>query len=84
MITGVTTQMPTIIFTRTRDGGWIPMQVTTAPVHNATGEMIGGVEMFRDLTSMRVDLERAKQIQSQSLELDLPDSECNAGGGIIT
>ncbi len=41
------------------------MQVTTAPVHNAAGEVIEGVEMFRDVSSMRVDLQRAKQIQSQ-------------------
>ena len=47
------------------------MQVTTAPVHNAAGEVIGGVEMFRDGSSIRVALERAEQIQSRSLELDL-------------
>ena len=49
------------------------MQVTTAPAHNATGEVIGGVEMFRDVSSMLVDLKQAKQIQSQNLELDLFD-----------
>ena len=47
------------------------MQVTTAPVHNAAGEVIGGVEMFRDVSSMLVDLEWIEQIQSRSLELDL-------------
>jgi len=41
------------------------MQVTTAPLHNAAGEVIEGVEMFRDVSSMRVDFQRAKQIQSQ-------------------
>jgi len=47
------------------------MQVTTASVHNAAGEVIGGVEMFRDVSSMLVDLEWIEQIQSRSLELDL-------------
>ena len=47
------------------------MQVTTAPVHNAAGEVIGGVEMFRDVSSMLVDLEWIEQIQSRSLELGL-------------
>jgi hypothetical protein len=32
------------------------MQVTTAPVHNAAGEVTSGVEMFRDVSSMLVDL----------------------------
>ncbi len=47
--------------------------MTTAPLHNAAGEVTGGVEMFQDVSSMLVDLERVKQIQSQNLELDLPD-----------
>jgi hypothetical protein len=51
----------------------IPWQVTTAPVYNAAGEVIGGVEMFRDVSSMLVDLKQTKQIQSQNLELDLID-----------
>jgi sigma-B regulation protein RsbU (phosphoserine phosphatase) len=73
MITGVTTQVPIIVFARGRDGGRIPMQVTTAPLRNEAGAVVGGVETFRDVSSMLVDLERAKRIQSQTLELDLPD-----------
>jgi hypothetical protein len=45
--------------------------VTTAPVRDAAGEVIGGVEMFRDVSSMLVDFELAEQIQSQSLKRDL-------------
>ena len=72
MITGVTTQVPIIVFARGRDGNRIPMQVTTAPLRDAAGEVVGGVETFREVSSMLVDLERAKRIQSQTLELDLP------------
>jgi hypothetical protein len=32
------------------------MQVTTAPGRNAAGEVIGGVEMFRDVSSRLGDL----------------------------
>jgi hypothetical protein len=46
---------------------------TPTPVHNATGVVTSGVEIFQDVSSMLVNLERAKQIQSQNLELDLPD-----------
>jgi hypothetical protein len=31
------------------------------------------VETFRDVSPMHVDLERAKRIQSQSMEHNLPD-----------
>jgi len=47
------------------------MQVTTAPVRDATGEVIGDDEVFRDESPILVDFERAEQIQSRSLKLDL-------------
>jgi sigma-B regulation protein RsbU (phosphoserine phosphatase) len=73
MITGVTTTTPIIVFARGKDGRRIPMQVTTAPLYDAVGEVIGGIESFRDVSPMLVDLERAKRIQTQSLAHELPD-----------
>ena len=72
MITGTTTNVPVIVFAQGKDGRRIPTQVTTSPIHNAAGEIIGGVETFRDVSPILVDLERAKKIQEQSLDLDLP------------
>ena len=72
MITGVTTSVPIIVFALSKDGRRIPTQVTTSPIRNAAGEIIGGVETFRDVSPILVDLERAKIIQEQSLDLDLP------------
>ena len=43
MITGVTTNVPIIVFARCKDGHRVPTQVTTAPIHNEAGEVIGGV-----------------------------------------
>ena len=43
MITGVTTQVPIIVFARRKDGSRVPTQVTTAPIQNEAGEIIGGV-----------------------------------------
>ena len=72
MITGVTTNVPVIVFAQCKNGRRIPTQVTTSPIRNAAGEVIGGVETFRDVSPMLVDLERAKKIQEQSLDQDLP------------
>ena len=72
MITGVTSTEPLFILGRGKDGHRIPMKVTTAPLHDANGEIIGGVETFRDVSAMQQDLERAKRIQAQSLGHALP------------
>ena len=73
MITGVTTNVPIIVFALCKDGRRVPMQVTTSPVKNEAGEIIGGVETFRDVSPMLVDLERAQKIQRQALQHDLPE-----------
>jgi PAS domain S-box-containing protein len=73
MITGATTDVPVIVFAQSKNGRRIPTQVTTAPIRNEAGEVIGGVETFRDVSPMLVDLERAKKIQEQSLGQELPD-----------
>jgi PAS domain S-box-containing protein len=41
MITGVTTQVPIIVFARRKDGSRVPTQVTTAPIQNAESEWLG-------------------------------------------
>jgi PAS domain S-box-containing protein len=73
MITGVTTNVPIIVFALCKDGHRVPTQVTTAPIHNEAGEIIGGVETFRDVSPIMVDLERAKKIQHQTLQHELPE-----------
>lgn len=72
MVTGVTTSVPVIVFARGKDGRKIPMQVTAAPIRNGSGEVIGGVETFRDVSPTLQDLERARMIQLQALVQDLP------------
>ena len=73
MITGVTTKVPVIVFALCKDGRRVPTQVTTAPIHNEAGEIIGGVETFRDVSPILVDLERAQKIQRQTLQHELPE-----------
>ena len=73
MVTGATSTVPAVVFAQGKEGNRIPMQVTVAPIRDAAGEIIGGVEVFRDVSALLADLERAKRIQALSLETDLPD-----------
>ena len=73
MVTGITTNVPIIVFALCKDGRRVPTQVTTAPIHDEAGEIIGGVETFRDVSPMLVELERAQKIQNQTLQHDLPN-----------
>ena len=61
-----------LMFANRKDGLRIPLQATVAPVRNSAGEIIGGVEVFRDLTANFRDLEKAQAIQGKSLEHVLP------------
>lgn len=72
MITGAASTCPLIVFAQGKDGQRIPMQVSVAPIHDESGAVVGGVETFRDMSAVLTDLLRAKQIQTLSLEHDLP------------
>ena len=72
MVTGVEADVPIIVFAQGKDGRRIPMQVNVAPLRNPAGEIVGGVETFRDLTAVMPDLRRARQIQQRLLNEDLP------------
>jgi PAS domain S-box-containing protein len=75
MVTDSASTAPLIVYAKGRNGGRIPMQVTVSPLRNEAGEVIGGVESFRDMTSVVAEMERAKKIQALSLEKDLPADE---------
>jgi phosphoserine phosphatase RsbU/P len=72
MVTDRASISPVIIFGKSKSGGRIPMAVSVAPLHDPSGQVIGGVETFRDFSESYANLERAKQIQTLSLEHDLP------------
>ena len=67
MITGSITHVPVIVFAQAKDGRRIPMQVTTAPILDSSGTIVGGVETFRDVSPMLIDLQRAQKIQQHIL-----------------
>jgi PAS domain S-box-containing protein len=67
MMTGKGSTVPVIVFANSKSGKRVPMRVSVAPVFNEKGEVVGGVETFRDLSLELRDIERTKQIQEQCL-----------------
>ena len=61
-----------IVFGLTRSGSRLPMAASVAPLHNSSGEVIGGVETFRDFSEAYGNLLRAKKIQTLAMENSLP------------
>jgi PAS domain S-box-containing protein len=78
MCTGKGSRTSILIFGKTNSGERIPMTVSVAPVLDASGQVIGGVETFRDFSQTNAELMRAKRIQQLSMPWDLPqDSRVN-------
>lgn len=72
MVTGLGSGCP-LLFAQHKDGRRIPVRVTVAPVRDASGEVIGGVEVFHDISAALQDMEKARAIQSLSMRHDLPE-----------
>jgi serine phosphatase RsbU (regulator of sigma subunit) len=72
MITEKVSMESLLVYAQGSDGRRIPMQVTVAPIRNDSGEVIGGVETFRDASAVVHDLERAQKIQKMAMETDIP------------
>jgi len=80
MITGQSSRTPHLIFTRTRDMRRIPVEVSVSPLSNDKGTVIGGIEVFRDLSSHFEDLDRARAIQREAVGLHVrPDPRLRIG-----
>jgi phosphoserine phosphatase RsbU/P len=75
MRTNQRSSSPLIVFGKTKTGRRIPLVVSVAPVYGADGQVIGGVETFTDFSESYADLERAKLIQTLSMEYDLPQDD---------
>jgi phosphoserine phosphatase RsbU/P len=73
IISGKASCLPIIVFAQSRSGGRIPLRVSVAPIRDASGESIGGVETFRDISTEMADIQRVKRIQSLSLQRALPE-----------
>lgn len=72
IVTGEPSTEPLLIFAQHRRGTRIPVEVMVTPIRNHAGQIIGGVEMFRDMSDKIQDELQAKEIQETSVRSDLP------------
>jgi phosphoserine phosphatase RsbU/P len=62
-----------LVFAQAKDGNRVPVEVSVAPIHDDSGRVIGGIELFRDLSAGFQDLQMAQRIQRYALETKLPE-----------
>jgi len=67
MVTGNSSDLPIIVFARHSNGGQVPMRVSVAPIRNDSGEVVGGVETFRDASQEHAEANLTRRIQSTML-----------------
>jgi PAS domain S-box-containing protein len=65
--TGTSSVVPIVVYAKTAKGGRVPMRVSVGPLRDESGEIVGGVETFQDMSAEIGDLHRAQKIQSQCL-----------------
>jgi phosphoserine phosphatase RsbU/P len=75
MMTGEQSREPLLVFAQHKEGRRIPVEVSVAPLPAGDGQILGGIEIFRDWSDALVDLRRAKVIQDNALHSPLPNDE---------
>lgn len=63
---------PLLVYAQSKSGRRVPVEVSVAPLRDAAGEVVGGIELFRDMTDGVRDLLRAQRIQRSALDCALP------------
>jgi len=72
---GERTEYPMVVYTQTRSGSQVALSTSAAAVLGDGGEVIGGVEVFRDETESLREMELARIVQKQMLTVELPAGE---------
>jgi PAS domain S-box-containing protein len=72
MVTGCTSRTPMLLFAKSKNGARIPVEAMVAPLRDNQGQVIGGIEVFRDVSTSIDDLNRAQTIQNLSVTSQLP------------
>jgi len=75
IVTGQPAKASQVLFALSKHGARIPVEVSVAPVRDAHGRVVGGIEVFRDLSVAMKDMLRAKAIQEMALHYELPSDE---------
>ncbi|MFH1060499.1 MAG: SpoIIE family protein phosphatase [Pseudomonadota bacterium] len=72
MAEGRALSAPFVVYAKRKDGQRVPVAVSVAPLYDQQGQVIGGVEVFRDESDLIADMERARLAQLHALTGDLP------------
>ncbi len=75
MTTGSASLEPILIYAKSKSGRHIPVSVSVAPLRDARGNVVGGIEAFRDETTRMHDLEFARRIQQHILPSTMPENQ---------
>lgn len=65
-------EYPLLIFARRADGTRVPVEASVAPLRDRSGTVVGGIEVFRDMSAAINDLNTARAIQRKTLQSPLP------------
>jgi serine phosphatase RsbU (regulator of sigma subunit) len=68
MVTGQRSTAPMLVFAKTKTGERLPVEVMVSPIRDSRDQVVGGIEIFRDLSEAMNDLRRARAIQLHTME----------------
>lgn len=66
---------PVVVYAKTANGDRIPLSTMTAPLHDAEGNVIGGIEIFRDESEALQEMTLARASLGQMLDRDVPTND---------
>lgn len=75
IITGQASTSPVLVFALCKCGTRAPVEVSVGPIRDSGGDIVGGIEVFRDLSGGMEDMLRAKTIQVSALDCPLPEDD---------
>lgn len=67
IVTGQSSTVPIIVFAQHRDGRRVPLRVSVAPIRDGDGRVVGGIEVFQDMSIEYADMRRGRNIQASSM-----------------
>ncbi len=68
-------EQPLIVYASHFSGKSIPLSVSVAPIHDSAGDVIGGVEVFRDESQSMLQMKLAKEVHDEMLTTNLPEDK---------
>ena len=73
IVTASPSAAPVLVYAQGRTGRRVPVEVTVAPIMDAEERVLGGIELFRDMSAGFEDMVRAHRIQRDTMHSSLPE-----------